>query len=31
MRFRVLKNRAAGAFGEGELEWKPGRGFAESP
>jgi recombination protein RecA len=35
MRFRVLKNRAAGPFAagpfkEGELEWKPGRGFAEA-
>jgi recombination protein RecA len=31
LRFRVLKNRAAEAFREGELEWKPGRGFAETP
>lgn len=30
-RFRVLKNKAAGAFSEGELEWKPGSGFAETP
>jgi recombination protein RecA len=31
LRFRVLKNRGAEAFGEGELEWRPGRGFAETP
>jgi recombination protein RecA len=30
LRFRVLKNRAAGAFREGELEYLPGRGFAEA-
>ena len=28
--FRVLKNRAAGAFADGELEWTPGSGFAET-
>jgi recombination protein RecA len=31
VRFRVLKNRASGAFREGKLAWKPGTGFAESP
>jgi recombination protein RecA len=31
LRFRVLKNRAAGAFREGELEYRPGRGFVEAP
>ena len=31
VRFRVLKNKAAAAFAEGDLRWKPGRGFAESP
>jgi len=31
VRFRVLKNKAAGAFSEGELEWKVGSGFAETP
>jgi len=31
MRFRVLKNKAAGAFTEGELAWKSGAGFVESP
>ena len=31
VRFRVLKNKVAAAFAEGELKWKPGLGFAESP
>ena len=31
VRFRVLKNKLATAFVEGELKWKPGWGFAESP
>ena len=31
VRFRVLKNKVAAAFAEGELKWKPGWGFAESP
>ncbi len=31
IRFRVLKNKAAGAFAEGELTWEDGRGFVESP
>ncbi|MGA2268553.1 MAG: DNA recombination/repair protein RecA [Bryobacteraceae bacterium] len=31
VRFRVLKNKVAGGFAEGELAWKPGLGFAESP
>jgi recombination protein RecA len=31
VRFRVLKNKAATAFVEGDLMWKPGLGFAESP
>ena len=31
VRFRVLKNKVAAAFAEGELRWKPGLGFAESP
>jgi len=31
VRFRVLKNKVATAFGEGDLKWKPGLGFAESP
>jgi recombination protein RecA len=29
VRFRVLKNRAAGGLREGELLWKPGHGFTE--
>jgi len=28
---RVLKNKVADAFAEGELEWREGVGFAESP
>jgi recombination protein RecA len=31
VRFRVLKNKSAAAFGEGELEWNQGRGFVETP
>jgi recombination protein RecA len=31
IRFRVLKNKAAAAFGEGELRWQPESGFAKSP
>jgi len=31
MRFRVLKNRAAAAFREGQLECRTGGGFLESP
>ena len=31
VRFRVLKNKAAAAFGEGELEWNQGAGFVETP
>lgn len=31
VRFRVLKNRAADAFGGGELVWQNGAGFAERP
>jgi recombination protein RecA len=31
LRFRVLKNKAAAAFGEGKLGWSPGRGFVETP
>jgi recombination protein RecA len=31
VRFRILKNKAANAFGEGELDWRGQRGFAESP
>jgi recombination protein RecA len=31
VRFRVLKNKAATAFAEGDLRWNPGLGFAESP
>jgi len=31
VRFRVLKNKAAEAFSEGDLEWKPGSGFVETP
>jgi recombination protein RecA len=31
VRFRVLKNKAAGGFASGELEWEPGGGFAKSP
>jgi recombination protein RecA len=31
VRFRVLKNKVAAAFAEGELRWKPGLGFVESP
>jgi recombination protein RecA len=30
VRFRMLKNKAAGAFSDGELEWIPGSGFAET-
>jgi recombination protein RecA len=30
VRFRVLKNKAAEAFGQGELQWKPGAGFMEA-
>ncbi|HLK63756.1 MAG TPA: ATPase domain-containing protein [Bryobacteraceae bacterium] len=29
--FRVLKNKASAAFGEGEFVWKSGVGFAETP
>jgi RecA/RadA recombinase len=31
VRFRVLKNKVAAAFVEGDLNWKAGLGFAESP
>ena len=31
VRFRVLKNKMGTAFGEGELRWKQGAGFAETP
>jgi RecA/RadA recombinase len=31
VRFRVLKNKAAAAFAEGELEWNQGLGFVETP
>ncbi|MGB7720911.1 MAG: DNA recombination/repair protein RecA [Bryobacteraceae bacterium] len=31
VRFRVLKNKVATAFAEGDLRWKAGLGFAESP
>jgi len=31
VRFRVLKNKTAEAFSEGDLEWKPGSGFVETP
>ena len=31
VRFRVLKNKVATAFGEGELELQPGSGFVETP
>jgi recombination protein RecA len=31
VRFRILKNKVAEAFLEGDLKWKPGLGFAESP
>ena len=31
VRFRVLKNKVAAAFAEGDLERNPGLGFAESP
>ncbi len=31
VRLRVLKNRVAGAFREGELRWVPGEGFTEAP
>jgi recombination protein RecA len=31
VRFRVLKNKVAAAFTEGDLEWKQGLGFLESP
>jgi RecA/RadA recombinase len=31
VRFRVLKNKVATAFAEGDLKWKAGLGFAESP
>ena len=30
VRFRIVKNQPAGAFSEGELEWKPGSGLAET-
>jgi recombination protein RecA len=30
IRFRVLKNQAAGAFTDGVLAWTPGCGFAET-
>jgi len=30
VRFRVLKNQAAGALADGVLEWTPGCGFAET-
>jgi recombination protein RecA len=30
VRFLVLKNKAAAAFGEGELEWNQGLGFVET-
>jgi recombination protein RecA len=29
--FRLLKNKAGAAFGEGELEWRKGLGFVETP
>jgi recombination protein RecA len=31
IRFRVLKNKASEPFGEGDLLWRDGAGFAESP
>ena len=31
VRFRVLKNKAAAAFGEGDLHYKHGQGFLKSP
>jgi RecA/RadA recombinase len=31
VRFRVLKNKVANAFVEGDLRWNPSLGFAESP
>ncbi|MGD0497148.1 MAG: hypothetical protein ABSC23_01805 [Bryobacteraceae bacterium] len=31
VRFRILKNRVAGAFGEGELKWSAHFGFAQCP
>jgi recombination protein RecA len=31
VRFRVVKNKVAAAFEEGELEWSQGSGFAETP
>lgn len=31
VRFRVLKNKAARAFGEGHLTWSRGPGFTETP
>ena len=31
VRFRVLKNKAAAAFGEGDLHYKRGLGFVKSP
>ena len=31
VRFRVLKNKAATAFADGELDWNQGRGFVETP
>ena len=31
VRFRVLKNKVAAAFAEGDLHWKQGLGFVESP
>ena len=31
VRFRVVKNKAATAFGEGQLEWSDGLGFVKTP
>lgn len=31
IRFRIVKNKTAAAFGEGELVWRHGSGFVESP
>jgi recombination protein RecA len=31
IRVRLLKNKAASAFGEAEMTWRPGTGFVESP
>ncbi len=31
VRFRILKNKAAAAFAEGEIAWTDAMGFAESP